>query len=183
MRVPATAHYHRTHHDPDPTLPGTLRLPNLTPLDATNLTRIHLRAYPTLRSIRAEPHGEITLLQGNRHIRLEPGTDAHPSHLTDRQAEDLLLICGVGDRAHIVATGRGPAIDAGLHRIPPAASELLARHGWIATAGASGDPVAVSLAGTVALAWRSCKAAGVPSGEWAVEIAESVYGVYAPCPA
>jgi len=172
--------YRRYTFDPDPNIPGRPQ-PPLTVTDATNLARVHFRAYPSLRSITTETWGAITLLQGNRHIRLEPGQDARPSLLTARQAEDLLLIAEVGERAAItLLPGRGPAIDAGLHRIPPAATERLIGHGWVATTGRVGARVEVSVAGTVALTWRACKTSRVPSGQWADAIAESVYSAYAP---
>ena len=174
-----TTSYKRCTFDPDPNIPGQ-RLTSLTIADATNLARVHFRAYPNLRSITAEPHGAITLLQGNRHIVLESGMNALPKLLTHRQAEDLLLIAAVGARAKITAAHGGAYIDAGLNRIPPAASERLIRHGWITTTGVDGATVAVSLAGTVALTWRACKTQNVPRAEWADAIAEGVHSVFAP---
>ncbi|MFF4338122.1 hypothetical protein [[Kitasatospora] papulosa] len=179
----ATASYRRYHYDPDPAIGGNTALPNLPPLEATHLAHTHLRTYPTLRSIQADSCGALTLLQGNRRIALAPGTAIHPKRLTARQANDLLLIAQVGYRAHItVLPGRGPAIDAGLNRIPPAAAERLIRSGWAATTGGPGARVSVSLAGTVALAWRACRDQSVPSGEWAAQIAESVFEAFAPTP-
>lgn len=179
-RAATTTSYRRYHHDPDPNLRGSGRLPNLTPLDATRLARTHFTAYPSLRSIQAETYGALTLLQGNRRIRLEPGADARPSLLTQRQADDLLLIAQVGDRARIrIHPGQGAAVGAGMHRIPPAATERLIGHGWIATTGVDRAVVRVSLAGTVALTWRSCRVQGVPVDGWAAAIAESVYDTHA----
>jgi hypothetical protein len=179
-RASITTSYHRYTFDPDPNIPSR-RFTNLAVADATNLARVHFRAYPSLRSITAEPYGAITFLQANRHIMLQPGMDARPSLLTARQADDLLLIAGVGSRARItLLPGRGTAIDAGLHRIPPAATERLIKHGWIATPGRDGAAVEVSLAGTVAMAWRACRGLGVSGERCAGEIAESVHSVYAP---
>jgi hypothetical protein len=179
-RATAMTSYRRYHHDPDPNHRGSGRLPSLNQLDASRLARIHFTAYPSLRSIQAETHGAITLLQGNRHIRLEPGPDSRPSLLTQRQAEDLLLIAQVGDRARITVTSaQGTAVDAGLHRIPPAATERLIGHGWIATTGFEGAPVGVSLAGIVALVWRASRVQGVPVGAWADAIAEALRDTFA----
>ncbi|MFE7485531.1 hypothetical protein [Streptomyces sp. NPDC057552] len=174
----STATYRRYHRDPDPAIGGTTRLPNLPPTSAGCLVRAHFRTYPTLRSIQATEYGELTLLQGNRHITLVPGTAIHPRRLTARQADDLLLIAQVGRRAHItVLPGRGPVIDAGLNRIPPAAAERLICQGWVATTG--GEGALVSLAGTVALAWRACRDQRVPAGGWAAQIAEVVFDGFA----
>ncbi|WP_406463010.1 hypothetical protein OHB07_16295 [Streptomyces sp. NBC_00111] len=176
----STATYRRYHHDPDPAIGGTTRLPNLPATSADRLVRAHFQTNPTLRSIQATPYGALTLLQGNRNISLEPGANIHPKQLTSQQAEDLLLIAQVGRRAHIaVLAERGPVIEAGLTRIPPAATARLVRHGWAATTGTDRAPVAVSLAGTVALAWRACRYQRVPADGWAAQIAEAVFDEFA----
>ncbi|MEV6678640.1 hypothetical protein AB0N09_17530 [Streptomyces erythrochromogenes] len=79
---------------------------------------------------------------------------AAPKTLTARQDEDLrLLLLGAG-RAHLAAGPGGEVhIEAGLIRIPPAATVLLLRRGWIGRA--PGDSwVRVSAAGRIAMAWR-----------------------------
>lgn len=53
----STATYRRYHHDPDPAIGGTTRLPNLPATSADRLVRAHFQTNPTLRSIQATPTG------------------------------------------------------------------------------------------------------------------------------
>ncbi len=173
--------YRARHYDADPMVLATNT--TATVAEATALVRDHFARRDSLSSITAAPHGAITLAFGTRRTRLEPGIDARPQRLTQRQADDLLIIARSG-RATLTQTPRtnGLSIACGLV-IPPAATERLIERGYIATTGHDGAPVTVSLAGTVALTWRACKTAQVPAGEWGDQIAEAVHDVYRPEPA
>ncbi|MDW8803643.1 hypothetical protein P1P68_02185 [Streptomyces scabiei] len=158
---------------------------SFTVAEATDFARERFAERDSLRTVEATPYGAITFTQGARRVRLEPGFDSRPKHLTGRQAKDLLLIAEAGTRATVRHIPRqGFVITCGLlGTIPPAATEKLIERGWIATTGATDAPVAISLAGTVALTWRACKEDGITGERVAEQIAEAVHDVYRPAPA
>jgi hypothetical protein len=171
---------YRTYtYNTDPNVPGIQGL--ATVAEATELVRAHVAADSRLRSTAATPYGAVILHQGDTHIRLEPGIDARPQRLTGRQADDLLLIGRVQDRAKVVwEPAKGWAtVQGGVWRIPAVSTERLVRRGWIATEGADGALVTVSLAGVVALQWRYLKGERVSStARWAEDVAEHVVDVF-----
>lgn len=174
--------YRAYRYDADPMVKGPTA--PVAVLEATELVRDHFARRDSLSSVKAEAYGAVTLSLGSSRIRLEPGIDARPKYLTARQASDLLIISASGHAKLRNVPKRGTVIACGLHgTIPPAATEKLIERGWIATTGADGAPVTVSLAGTVALTWRACKAANIIGERCAEQIAEAVHDVYRPEPA
>lgn len=102
--------------------------------------------------VRARDYGALVLEKRGRRVVLDPV--AAPKALTARQDEDLQLLLRGASRAHLVIGPDGEVhIEADLTRIPPAASALLLRRGWIGRAPGS-RWVRVSAAGRVAMAWR-----------------------------
>jgi DNA-binding PadR family transcriptional regulator len=160
---------------------ATSSIGSFTVAQATDFTRAHFAENDSLRTVEATPYGAVTFTQGDRTVRLEPGFDSHPKHLTDRQAQDLQLIAATDDAIVRRIPGQGYVIVCGAHgTIPPAATEKLVERGWIATTGREEAPVTVSLAGTVALTWRACKEDGITGEQVAEEIAEAVHDSYRP---
>lgn len=145
-----------------------------TVAEATELVRVHVAADGRLRNTEVTNHGAVIVHQGDRHVRLEPGLDARPQKLTKRQAEDVRLISLTPDARLVHEPGKGWTVQGGFTRIPPAATETLISHGWIATDGADGSPVRVSVAGLVALTWHYLKTSGAPTAHIGEEIAESI---------
>lgn len=155
----------------------------LTPAQATALVASHVALYAGQRWLKADPHGRIALRQGTTRICLTPGPSSTPERITDRQAEDLLIIARFTRQAILERMPRtsGLSITCGLHGIvPPAATERLIERGYIATTGEEGAEVKVSLAGHIAIAWRALKMEKVPFGQQGDSIAETLIDVFSP---
>ncbi|MFE7933394.1 hypothetical protein ACFU6S_32675 [Streptomyces sp. NPDC057456] len=182
--MPATAFlarrpvYRRHELNTDPNRVGEVT--GSTAAAATEEARAHLARDCRPRRIEVTGYGAVILRDGDRRIRFEPCADVLPKLLSVRMAEDLVLVGTSAAGTRLVAESRGLAVHAGFHRIPPAATNRLVRHGWLATGGGDGAAVAVSLGGVVALEWRSCKTTGVPVSEWADVIAEAVTDHFRP---
>ncbi|WP_406325214.1 hypothetical protein [Streptomyces niveus] len=175
--------YRRYTYDINPNIRTSEHTLTATVAEAGDMVRSLLADGTGRRAVEVTEYGAITLAQGTTRIRLEPGTDARPSLLTGRQAEDLLLIGGSATGAWVMHTpGKGYAIRAGFHRIPPSSTRNLVRHGWVATTGSVGTAAAISLAGSVALTWRYLRSARVASDLWADALAEAVCDAFAPAP-
>ncbi|MEU1908466.1 hypothetical protein [Streptomyces hygroscopicus] len=175
------ASYRTSTYDADPmvrSVPGTL-----TSAEATSLVASHVARYTGQRWIKAEAYGAVTLHQGTTRIRLEPSLNNTPKKITNRQADDLLIIASVTGRGLLKRMPRSPylSISCGLYGvIPPAATEKLIERGYIATSGKEGASVTVSLAGHIAIAWRALKLEAVPAGQWADSITETIVDVFSP---
>lgn len=175
------ASYRTSTYDADPMAARTPG--SLTPAEATTLVSSHVAHYAGQRWLKAEAYGTVTLYQGTTRIRLEPGLNNTPKKLTNRQAEDLLIIARYGCPPHLKRMPRssGLSISCGLHGIiPPAATEKLIERGYVATTGEEGAAVTVSLAGHIAIAWRALKLEKVPAGQWGESIAEILVDIYSP---
>lgn len=175
------ASYRTSTYDADPMAARTPG--NLTPAEATALVSSHVAHYAGQRWLKAEAYGAVTLHRGTIRIRLEPGLNNAPKKLTNRQAEDLLIIARYGRPPCLKRMPRssGLSISCGLHGvIPPAATERLIERGYIATTGEEGAAATVSLAGHVAIAWRALKLDKVPAGQWGESIAETLVDVFSP---
>ncbi|MGP3685708.1 hypothetical protein ACTVZO_13500 [Streptomyces sp. IBSNAI002] len=102
--------------------------------------------------VRARAYGALILEKRGRRVVLDPV--AAPKTLTARQDEDLRLLLLAANRAHLVTGPSGEVrIESGFTRIPPAATALLQRRGWIGQAPGN-SAVRVSAAGRIAMAWR-----------------------------
>lgn len=111
--------------------------------------------------VRARPYGALVLEKRRRRLVLDPV--AAPATLTVRQDEDLRLVLRGARRARLTTGPSGEAhIEAGVTRIPPAATALLLRRGWIGRAPRD-STVRVSAAGRVAMAWRWAREGGLDS--------------------
>ncbi|MFE5719018.1 hypothetical protein [Streptomyces erythrochromogenes] len=105
--------------------------------------------------VRARAYGALVLEKRGRQVVLDPV--AAPKTLTARQEEDLrLLLLGAGQARLRTGPGGEIHIEAGHTRIPPAATALLQRRGWIGRAPGS-SVVRVSAAGRIAMAWRRAR--------------------------
>lgn len=178
------ASYRMTTYDADPmikSVPGTA-----TAAESTRLAAAHVAQYTGQRWLKAAAYGAVTLHRGTTRIRLEPGPDNTPRKITNRQAENLLIIARADGRGVLKRMPRSAylSISCGLYGvIPPAATEKLIERGYISTSGEEGASVTVSLAGHVAIAWRALKLENVPAGQWADSIAETLVDVLSPEPA
>lgn len=175
------ASYRTSTYDADPMVPRVTGA--LTAAEATTLAASHVAYYTGQRWLKAEAYGAVTLHQGTTRIRLEPSLNNTPKKLTNRQAEDLLIIQRFTRQPILKRMPRtsGLSISCGLHGvIPPAATEKLIERGYIATIGEEGADVTVSLAGHVAIAWRALKLEKVPPGQWGESIAETLVDVFSP---
>jgi hypothetical protein len=171
--------YNRYAYSTDPNVPGELT--RVTAGEATAEARAHLAADSRPRRIQAHAYGAVVLCDGDRRVRFDPWPEAMPKYLTAKQAVDLLLVAAaeVPPRLVDVGSGYGPQVQgSSLVRIPPAATNRLVRHGYLALA--DDGRVVVSLAGLVALEWRHCKTAAVPAGQWADVIAEAIVDTLTP---
>lgn len=163
---------YKTHtYNTNPMVPSAQG--TMTQAEATERVLDHLAAHRA-RSVTADQRGDITLSAGDRRTRLTPGVDAHPSKLTTRQTDDILLIASDHHARLVDEDARGIVIQGLVWRIPATATETLTRHGWIVTTGLPGDPVTMSLAAHVALTWRHLKTTRVPVDEWGAVIAEAI---------
>ncbi|MGW3308254.1 hypothetical protein ACWDG9_16900 [Streptomyces sp. NPDC001073] len=169
--------YNQSIHATDPNVPSG-DLTRVTAGEATTAVREHFARDGRLRSVEAAPYGAVILRQAGRSVRFEPWPDVMPKRLTARQADDLVLLGQSVQRPRLVFDAKGPVISAGFSRIPPAATERLIEHGWVATDGRDDSTVGISLAGVVALTWRHCKTTNVPARLWAEAIAEDVHNVF-----
>lgn len=98
----------------------------------------------------ATAHGVIVIRRPSAHIVVELHPRWRPV-LTPWQARDLTLLAGRD--ACLRMRPEGVIITAGLARIPPAATRRLLHRGWVACLHVrDGAPVAVSVAGRLALA-------------------------------
>ncbi|WP_327594663.1 hypothetical protein [Streptomyces chartreusis] len=175
----ARASYNRYAYSTDPMVPGELT--RATAAQATAETRAHLAADSRPRRIQAHPYGAVILCDGDRRVRFDPWQEAMPKYLTAKQAVDLHLLASATVPARLVdvGSGYGPEVQgSSLVRIPPAATNRLVRHGYLALDGTG--QVVLSLAGVVALEWRHCKTTGVEPGQWADLIAEAVVDTLTP---
>ncbi|MEV0016656.1 hypothetical protein [Streptomyces tendae] len=171
--------YTRYAYSTDPNVPGDLT--RVTASQATAETRPHLAADSRPRRVEAQAYGAVTLCDGDRRVRFDPCPDTMPKYLTAKQAADLLLVAAaeVPPRLVDVGSGYGPQVQGStLVRIAPAATNRLARHGYLALA--DDGQVVLSLAGVVALEWHHCKAANVAPAAWAYAIAEAVVDTLTP---
>ncbi|MGX1301379.1 hypothetical protein RKD35_002867 [Streptomyces albogriseolus] len=171
--------YTRYAYAEDRNVPGELT--RVTAAQATAEARAHLAADSRPRRVQAHPYGAVVLVDGDRRVRLDPCPDTMPKYLSERQAADLLAVALTEGTPRLVdvGSGHGPEVQDGvLVRIPPAATNRLVRHGYLAVD--DGGRVAVSLAGVVALEWRYCRTTQVPQGEWADVIAEAVVDALTP---
>ncbi|MEV6403881.1 hypothetical protein AB0M58_13175 [Streptomyces bobili] len=171
-----TAYYQSVHATQPNVPPGDLT--RVTAVEATTTVREHFARDGRQRSVEAAPYGAVILRQAERSVRFEPWPDAMPKRLTARQADDLVLLGQSVQKPRLVFEAKGPIIHAGFTRIPPAATERLIEHGWVATDGRNDSAVGISLAGVVALTWRHCKSTNVPARLWAEAIAEDVHNVF-----
>ncbi|WP_411092279.1 hypothetical protein [Streptomyces sp. 049-1] len=171
--------YTRYAYAEDRNVPGELT--RVTAAQATTEARAHLAADSRPRRVQAHPYGAVILCDGDRRVRFDPWQEVMPKYLTARQAADLLLVAAAEVPPSLVdvGSGYGPQVQgSSLVRIPPAATNRLVRHGYLALDDTG--QVVVSLAGVVALEWRHCKTAGVPMGQWADVIAEAVMDALTP---
>jgi hypothetical protein len=171
--------YNRYSYAADPNVPGELT--RVTATEATAETCAHLAADSRPRRVQAHPYGAVVLCDGERRVRFDPWRETMPKYLTAKQAVDLHLLASAVVPARLVdvGSGYGPEVQgSSLVRIPPAATNRLVRHGYLALGG--DGQVVVSLAGVVALEWRHCKITGVELGVWADVIAEAVVDTLTP---
>ncbi|MGW3971173.1 hypothetical protein ACWEFD_17975 [Streptomyces ardesiacus] len=171
--------YTRYAYTTNPNDPGELA--RVTASQATAETRAHLATDSRPRRVEAKAYGAVTLCDGDRRVRFDPSPDTMPKHLTAKQAADLLLVAAaqVPPRLVDVGSGYGPQVQgSALVRIPPAATNRLVRHGYLALD--DDGQVVLSLAGVVALEWRHCKTTNVAPSAWAYAIAEAVVDALTP---
>ncbi|MGX1514004.1 hypothetical protein [Streptomyces collinus] len=156
----------------------------VTATAATAEVRAHLALDSRARRIEAAEDGAVVLRDGDAGIHLAPCADTLPRYLSAGMADQLLAVGAPGARARLTyERARGLVVIAGTHRIPPAATNRLVRHGYLAAGPLDhrgGVPVAVSLAGVIALEWRHARATGVPAAEWPAVFAEAVADRFAP---
>lgn len=167
--------YRRHFSNVNPNVPSELT--SVTAAQATVEIREHVARDRRNRSVRATEYGAVTLHQGEHRIRFEPVPDAMPKLLSAAAAGQLLDVAQATDSASFVDEAAGITLCTRWVRIPPAATNRLVRHGWICKIG---DVVSVSLPGVFALAWRDCRTSGVPAGQFADLISESLVDAFTP---
>ncbi|MFE1561147.1 hypothetical protein ACFW6V_39960, partial [Streptomyces sp. NPDC058734] len=139
---------------------GTGEFGYLTAWEA-DLLVARIAAHP-LGVVRARPYGALVLEKRGRRLVLDPVVA--PKRLTARQDEDLKLVLLGAGRARLVTDPSGEAhIAAGVTRIPPAATAILRRRGWIGQAP-GGSTIRVSAAGRIAMAWRWARGSHLGGG-------------------
>ncbi|MFF4323727.1 hypothetical protein [Streptomyces sp. NPDC001568] len=108
--------------------------------------------------VRAQRYGALTLTLPNRPgrwVTLTPTSD--PWRITGRQYEDMELLAANEHRIRITRDRNGVAsIEAGFTRIPPGATRVIRRRGWLHEEPHA-EAARISAAGRMAMAFRWAK--------------------------
>ncbi|MFD7972979.1 hypothetical protein [Streptomyces clavifer] len=114
--------------------------------------RMIARAAKRRHVVHVDVRGTVRITAPRRsHHRIVLDPVRVPASVTSRQYEDLTLIEATGGRARICHGDDGTtSIEAPMLRIPPGATAVLRRRGWISEAPHAGE-VAVSAAGRMAM--------------------------------